>query len=65
MLIRRLKQKRPRGLAGKLVKFAAVFVLIMGILFLAMSYIQISLQKRTVIRNEEKRSDFVRNEYRQ
>lgn len=63
--MKKLKEIMPTGLAGKLIRFVVIFVLIMGLIFSLMSRIQIR-QLRKAVRNEgEKSSDLIEGEYSQ
>ncbi len=62
--MRKLKELWPKGLAGKLIRFVVIFVLVMGVVFLTMSYIQLALLKKSTRIADEKQTDMVQGEYK-
>lgn len=62
--MRKLKELWPKGLAGKLIRFVVIFVLVMGVVFLTMSYIQLALLKKSARIADEKQTDMVQGEYK-
>ena len=63
--MKKLRELLPGGLEWKLIRFAVIFVVILGIVFFAMSRIQIAQLSNEVKIHEGERSEFIKGEYTQ
>ena len=63
--MKRISEIIPKGLAGKLIRFVVIFVLCLGIVFIAMSRIQVKQLKLAVKNEEEKQTEHIKGEYTQ
>lgn len=62
-IMNNLKELWPKGLAGKLIKFAVIFVAILGLVFMTMSRVQVAILKNVVQTEGENQTDLVQSEY--
>lgn len=63
--MKKLRELLPGGLEWKLIRSVVIFVLFLGIVFFAMSRIQIAQLSKEVKIHERERSEFIKGEYTQ
>ncbi len=64
-MIKKIKDKWPKGLEGKLIRFVVIFVFVMGFAYIVLSHLQVSLMKNAVRNEENTRSELIQGEYKQ
>ncbi len=60
----RISELWPKGLAGKLIRFVIIFISLMGIVFMAISHIQLTLFRQAARVEDERQTDMVQTEYK-
>ena len=62
--MKKIKELWPKGLAGKLIRFVIIFMSFMGIVFMAISHIQLTLFRQAAKMEDERQTLIVQTEYR-